>query len=272
MLSVSHHDWEQLCALAAAGQLDGSEMQELSNHLAACEACRALLESLSRVSTLIGPLLAENLPTVDVDPPAGMRARFFSRLATEESSARVVKLPRRPALMAPRVPATVRVPMRIPFWGAVGAAAAFGLAGWIGFDIGTRRADHRSVQTPRTLIVAAIPARVPSSVSTVPEKVTDLPRLERRNAVLAAEIAQVQEQVAADEAAQAALAEQLATAQSRLTATMAQTQSAQADTQAARTLSAALTSQIDRLREQTSGVRPQACGAATRGRRDGGPA
>jgi multidrug efflux pump subunit AcrA (membrane-fusion protein) len=247
---VSHKDWEQLCALAAAGQLDGSEMQELNNHLAACSACRALLESLSGVSTQIGPLLADNLPIVDIDPPPGMRSRFLSRLAAEEFPTRVVELPRRPVLIAPRAPETVLAPKRISAWSAVGAVAACGFTGWIGFGIGARRADHASVQTPPTPIVAAVPAKIPSVISVVPEKSSDLPRLEQRNAALADQITQVQDQVAASKAAQAALVEQLAAAQNRLTATMAQAQSAQAETQAARTLGAALKDQVDQLRQQ----------------------
>src|ERR1039458_4170364 len=86
-----HGSYEEMCALAAAGQLGGPQMHQLSEHLAGCESCREFLQSLSEVSAQIGPLLAENAPAADIDVPEGMRARFLARLAAEEqTAARVV--------------------------------------------------------------------------------------------------------------------------------------------------------------------------------------
>ena len=157
-----HRRWKELCALAGSGQLDGTQMHRLNGHLADCEACRAELESLSEVSAQIGPLLADNAATVDIDLPAGMRARFLSRLAAEEqAAARIVQLPRRPVLIASPAPvdneANPKAPVT-PFnlaWRTASALAACALIGFAGFSIGKRQVAH----VPPRFAAASVPAR-----------------------------------------------------------------------------------------------------------------
>jgi hypothetical protein len=82
----NHERYKEMCALAATGQLGGPQMSELNAHICTCDSCRAFLESLANVSVQVMPLLAENrVPAADIVPPEGMRDRFLSRIASEES-------------------------------------------------------------------------------------------------------------------------------------------------------------------------------------------
>src|SRR6266436_4543523 len=81
----SHGRYEEMCALAATGQLGGAQMSELNAHISTCDSCREFLSSLARISVQVMPLLAENgAPAADIVPPDGMRDRFLSRMASEE--------------------------------------------------------------------------------------------------------------------------------------------------------------------------------------------
>ncbi len=79
-----HKGYEQMCALAATGQLGGPQMFELNEHIATCGSCRKFLESVSQVSVRAIPVLAcYRASAEDMTPPEGIRARFLSRLAGE---------------------------------------------------------------------------------------------------------------------------------------------------------------------------------------------
>jgi hypothetical protein len=81
-----HAQFREWCALAAAGHLGGPQMVELNQHLTDCEPCRDFLESVTRASALVIPVLASDRMAGEVQvPPAGMRSRFLSRLAAETS-------------------------------------------------------------------------------------------------------------------------------------------------------------------------------------------
>jgi len=43
LLSVSHGRYQEMCSLAATGQLGGPQMSELNEHVAACDSCRQFL-------------------------------------------------------------------------------------------------------------------------------------------------------------------------------------------------------------------------------------
>src|SRR6266581_3944222 len=86
---VSHHHFEEMCALAVTGQLGGAQMCELDEHIGSCDSCRKFLESIAQISTQAMPLLAgKHAPAGDVAPPEGMRERFLSRLAAEGVNAK----------------------------------------------------------------------------------------------------------------------------------------------------------------------------------------
>lgn len=84
-LPAVHGHYQEMCSLAATGQLGGPQMSELNSHIATCDCCREFLESVVQVSMEVMPVLAESrVSAVDIAPPQGMRARFLSRIATEE--------------------------------------------------------------------------------------------------------------------------------------------------------------------------------------------
>jgi hypothetical protein len=83
-LPVSHERYREMCSLAAVGQLGGPQMCDLNEHIASCDSCRAFLQEVAQASVQFLPVLAEeNVVPTDVATPAGMRARFLSRLAKE---------------------------------------------------------------------------------------------------------------------------------------------------------------------------------------------
>jgi hypothetical protein len=83
-LPVSHERYREMCSLAAVGQLGGPQMCDLNEHIASCDSCRAFLQEVAQASVQFLPVLAEeNVVPTDVATPAGMRARFLSRLAME---------------------------------------------------------------------------------------------------------------------------------------------------------------------------------------------
>jgi hypothetical protein len=89
LLPIMHERYREMCSLAAAGELGGPQMAELNDHIAKCDSCRRFLESVAQVSMQVMPALADGrVSAADIVPPQGMRARFLSRLAAEELSAR----------------------------------------------------------------------------------------------------------------------------------------------------------------------------------------
>ena len=95
-LNISHpnHEWfEELCALAAIGELSSAEYRDLRNHLAECGHCRQLYSDFSRISTDDLGLVAiqrESSPTPD-DAAEGLDGqeiltRLQERLRRERDS------------------------------------------------------------------------------------------------------------------------------------------------------------------------------------------
>src|SRR6266852_3353355 len=87
LLPVMHGRYQEMCSLAATGQLGGPQMSELNDHIAQCESCRKFLESVAQVSIQVMPVLAEEHVPAAEAAPQGMRTRFLSRLAAEEPRA-----------------------------------------------------------------------------------------------------------------------------------------------------------------------------------------
>ena len=81
---TKHSRFEEMCALAITGQLGGSQMCELDEHIAVCKSCRNSLEATARFSVQAMPLLAEKHgPISNYLPPEGIRDRFLERLSLE---------------------------------------------------------------------------------------------------------------------------------------------------------------------------------------------
>src|SRR5712664_4232578 len=103
----SHGRYEEMCALAATGQLGGAQMSELNAHISTCDSCREFLSSLARISVQVMPLLAENgASAADIVPPDGMRDRFLSRIASEELVAEINEGPRLHPFLLKKLPSS----------------------------------------------------------------------------------------------------------------------------------------------------------------------
>lgn len=72
----THEHYEELCALAATGQIPEGDLPELQTHLSACLRCRALVAEF----TAIGSILSGNVRRFEQEQiPAGMTERFLAR-------------------------------------------------------------------------------------------------------------------------------------------------------------------------------------------------
>lgn len=76
-----HKQFEELCALAATGQLSGDATMLLDQHLKQCENCRTFLEATVPLKAHVAPVLAAS-HACGYEPPDGMRERFLERAAS----------------------------------------------------------------------------------------------------------------------------------------------------------------------------------------------
>lgn len=76
-----HKQFEELCALAATGQLSGDAMMLLDQHLKQCENCRSFLQAIVPLKAHVAPVVAAS-HTPSYEPPDGIRERFFQRAAS----------------------------------------------------------------------------------------------------------------------------------------------------------------------------------------------
>jgi hypothetical protein len=75
-----HKSYEELCALAATGQITGDAMRMLDQHIKECSSCRAFLEDLVPLKAHVTPVVAGSR-THSYTPPDGIRERFLQRAA-----------------------------------------------------------------------------------------------------------------------------------------------------------------------------------------------
>jgi len=77
-----HRHYEELCALAATGQIDTGDRAALQDHLSTCSECRAFLDDVVRVGMQGAPVVAASQALrASIQPPLGIRARFLDRAA-----------------------------------------------------------------------------------------------------------------------------------------------------------------------------------------------
>jgi hypothetical protein len=76
-----HKSYEELCALAATGQITGDAMQVLDQHVKGCRRCRVFLEDLVSLKAHVTPVVA-GCRTRSWPPPDGIRERFLQRAAS----------------------------------------------------------------------------------------------------------------------------------------------------------------------------------------------
>jgi len=76
-----HKQFEELCALAATGQIGGDAMMLLDQHLRQCENCRAFLQAIVPLKAHVAPVVAASHAR-GYEPPDGIRERFLRRAAS----------------------------------------------------------------------------------------------------------------------------------------------------------------------------------------------
>jgi hypothetical protein len=86
-MTPEHEQYEELCALAAGGLLEGGEFVEFQAHMKECSRCRADYEELSGLVTLEMPLaqgtFKQRLAAMRARPMPYSRQRFLRRARTE---------------------------------------------------------------------------------------------------------------------------------------------------------------------------------------------
>ncbi|HET6843558.1 MAG TPA: hypothetical protein VFK06_18035 [Candidatus Angelobacter sp.] len=81
--STSHSHYEELCALAAAGQLDQEEWEELRKHLEMCRACRETQVELSHIMLVLAQGPSPETPAIRSREAVQRLERFVARARSE---------------------------------------------------------------------------------------------------------------------------------------------------------------------------------------------
>jgi archaellum component FlaC len=144
-----HAYYEELCGLAATGQIPESEASGFLAHLGECSACRSSVEDFTQASTLLAARDAEKKSMSGV--PHGMTERFIARARSRGLSIN------KNAVSQKRGHFT-----RWKVAAAVGLAASLLIAGFLGL-VGTQHFSHRSastvaLQSPGPSVVPQAPA------------------------------------------------------------------------------------------------------------------
>jgi uncharacterized coiled-coil protein SlyX len=267
-----HRRYERYCSLAATGQLGGPEMFELNKHVASCPSCREFLESVAQVSVQAMPLLAENrTPMAVMEPPAGIRARFLTRLAAEQLNPGADTIPR-PSTVPPRpfaLPATERerpgdaqAPRGLPResdlrqrhsgFPLLRLAAVFVFCvsvGLAGFYLG-KRVSPRIAREVAQIIPSGLP---PAQTNDTHDESGRVSELERQKAILGVQLVELNQKLTSSQGEQQSLRDELATANEKLASLNQQiltAQSQRATDQDAKNQVAILESEVERLNQR----------------------
>ena len=265
LLPTMHRHYEEICLPAVTGQLGVAEMCELNEHIATCDSCRQFLESVAQLNVKTMPLLAGNWGwAADVAPPAGIRARFFSRLGAEESSVAINSVPSAvsevlavsPNKRSERAKRSVEVSSEVPLrslslaWRRAMAVATCIAIGIVGFYAGNRISARKA-----ELVMHMQPPSAPISQESSPAIGSDrVNQLERRKEALESQLIELKDKLMAAQAQENKLGKKLADANNRLAALTAQSgderQSLIQEDQRASSQVTLLRSESDKLRMQ----------------------
>jgi peptidoglycan hydrolase CwlO-like protein len=266
-----HGRYEEMCALAATAQLGGKEMSELNAHISTCDACREFLWSLGQVSVQVMPLLAENgAPAADIVPPDGMRARFLSRIASEELVNEIKGGPRsHPFLLEKPLPSTfgrerdgkqlrhvepvLSVRKSRLFWLLARSAAVIAvcvIVGTAAFYAGVWKGKH----APQEPAQVQVPRTEASARKSLVDNSDRLSQLEGQKSQLESTLAKLKQELSASQSEKQSLSDDLTTAKDNLAALTDQLKSASehssAELQEAQNKVAALQSRAEALSER----------------------
>jgi predicted nucleic acid-binding Zn-ribbon protein len=266
LIPARHERYRAMCALAAVGQLGGPEMCELNEHIAACAACRVFLEETAQASVQVLPVLAEErLSHASAMPPAGIRARFLSRLADEaERTERPDHHASEPCLVvAKEVPETAvvsedrrpnptvtRWSEARPYWRAVAGIAAAGVLAATGFYFG-----KRSMKANAHVAQIETHGNLPSASTAIAETSDRLQALAQEKDAVLRQLAETKVKLSASETQQNELTAKLDEANRRLGELAAEehakvTAAGERDQQGQNEL-AFLRNEVDSLRKQS---------------------
>lgn len=178
-----HNQFEELCALAATGQISGDAMMLLDQHLKQCENCRAFLQAILPLKAHVAPVVAASHAR-GYEPPDGIRERFLQRAASAgitlrpgpvltSSSESLDSRRTNPLAIQPKLDPLIRGSRNF-FRFAVAMAASI-LCGFVGY----RLASHKS-PSERTVYVRPAPA--PSQLDSAMDGSQQIEKLRQESA------------------------------------------------------------------------------------------
>jgi len=224
---TKHRQFQEMSALAATGQLGGAQMCELDEHIGKCESCREFLHSVAQIGVQAMPLLADrHSPTVQAVPPAGMRARFVSRIEAEQLKNMVEAAPRSPvlAIKPPADPSADKNSRRsLGLLRYSSALAACLVIGAVGFYAGQWKGKERPPQSSPTHSPMPLGSR--DNVGT--NDVDPVPQLQQQKIALETQLTETKQKLSVAETDQEVLGKKLTDASTKLTTLTQQVQSQQ---------------------------------------------
>jgi len=196
---TKHQQFQEMSALAATGQLGGAQMCELDEHIGRCESCREFLHSVAQIGVQAMPLLADrHSPTVEAVPPAGMRARFVSRIEAEQLQNMVEAAPRSHvlAIKPPANPSADKNSRRsFGLLRYTSALAACLVIGAVGFYAGQWKGKERPPQSSPTHSPMPVVRR--DNVGT--NDVDPIPQLQQQKIALETQLTETKQKLSAAE-------------------------------------------------------------------------
>jgi hypothetical protein len=195
-----HKSYEELCALAATGQITGDAMKVLDEHLKDCRRCRSFLEDLVALKAHVTPVVAGSR-TRSFPSPDGIRERFLQR-----AIASGLELHPGPSMNVPAGLETSSRLRRSGVWESlrnVGdrvrnwsdaaprllAPAAVGLlCGILGFVAAQRQSRNAPVQTAMVLGAQPIPLKAEVAAEQLAKLQLETANTQKRLAALSADL------------------------------------------------------------------------------------
>jgi hypothetical protein len=225
-----HQHYEELCTLAATGQIDSRHHADLSEHLASCEQCQAFLDAAKYLGTSSIPIVAASRAArADAQPPKGIRERFLKRAAIEGlniSPGPVLAVPSKlESSIDSKQPVAIRgyriawrVWLRIP--PIEPAYAALTVVSCVAFAIlGYMLAAQRNVTSIGSgLAVTASTSLSPPASESKPQEIDSdrVSKLQRQKSDLEAELTKIKQELATSERDRETLYKELADGKEKL--------------------------------------------------------
>ncbi len=156
---LEHSRFEELCALAAVGQIAPDEMSALRAHLQECPSCKQVQADFLDVNSVWLTAANQTAPSMPMSE-AAMKAKILGRL--QQSGARFSK----PVMRQIAEPSVIPIDIaergkrwRVPIWAV---AAMFIVGAVLGFGIASRRqSPPPAVAQQIPLAVVPVPANEP---------------------------------------------------------------------------------------------------------------